>query len=61
MKREQILNKAQKYLVKYSNSSSKYYEELKNTYNEYKDLDTTDPVINKLYEKQINKLCIFVE
>ena len=61
MKREQILTKAQKYLIKYSNSTSKYYEELKNTYNEYKDLDNTDPVINKLYAKQLNKLCMFVE
>ena len=61
MNREQILNKAQKYLIKYSNSKSKYYEELKKTYNEYKDLDNTDPIINKLYAKQINKLCIFVE
>ena len=61
MKREQILTKAQKYLIKYSNSTSKYYEELRKTYNEYKELDNTDPVINKLYAKQLNKLCIFVE
>ena len=61
MKKDQILSKAQKYLVKYSNSKSKYYEELKNTYNEYKELDNNDLVINKLYSKQINKLCIFVE
>ncbi len=61
MKREQILNKAQKYLVKYSNSTSKYYVELMKTYNEYKNLDNTDPVVNKLYAKQLNKLCIFVE
>ena len=61
MKREQILTKAQKYLIKYSNSSSKYYEELKKTYNEYKELDNSDPVINKLYSKQINKLCMYVE
>lgn len=61
MKREQILNKAQKYLIKYGSSKSKYYEELKKTYNEYKDLDNNDPVIDKLYAKQLNKLCIFVE
>ena len=61
MKREQILTKAQKYLIKYSNSSSKYYEELKKTYNEYKELDNSDPVINKLYFKQINKLCMYIE
>ena len=61
MKREQILTKAQKYLIKYSNSSSKYYEELKKAYNEYKELDNSDPVINKLYSKQINKLCMYVE
>jgi len=61
MKRDQILNKAQKYLVKYSNSTSKYYVELLKTYNEYKNLDNTDPVVNKLYAKQLNKLCIFVE
>ncbi len=61
MKREQLLNKAQKYLVKYSSSKSKYYEELKKTYNEYKNLDNTDPVVNKLYTNQLNKLCVFVE
>ena len=61
MKRDKILVKAQKYLIKYSNSTSKYYEELKNTYNEYKNLDELDPVTNRLYEKQINKLCLFVE
>lgn len=61
MKREQILTKAQKYLIKYSNSKSKYYIELMKAYNEYKELDSSDPVINKLYNKQINKLCMYVE
>lgn len=61
MKRDKILAKAQKYLIKYSNSTSKYYEELKKTYNEYKSLDDVDIVTSKLYEKQINKLCLFVE
>lgn len=61
MKRDKILVKAQRYLIKYSNSTSKYYEELKNTYNEYKNLEVMDPVTDRLYEKQINKLCLFVE
>jgi len=61
MKRDKILAKAQKYLIKYSNSTSKYYEELKKTYNDYKSLDNVDLVTTKLYGKQINKLCLFVE
>ena len=61
MKRDKILAKAQKYLIKYSNSTSKYYEELKKTYNEFKSLDDVDLVTIKLYGKQINKLCIFIE
>ena len=61
MKRDKILAKAQKYLIKYSNSTSKYYEELKKTYNEFKSLDDVDLVTIKLYGKQINKLCLFIE
>ena len=61
MKRDKILAKAQKCLIKYSNSTSKYYEELKNTYNEFKSLDDVDLVTIKLYGKQINKLCLFIE
>lgn len=61
MKKEQVLKKAQDYLIKYSNSTSKYYTELQKNYNEYKNLDSADEVINKLYEKQILRLCRYVE
>lgn len=61
MKKEKVLNRAQDCLIKYSSSTSKYYNELKKNYNEYKNLESADDTTNKLYEKQIIKLCRYVE
>lgn len=61
MKREKVLNKAQECLIRYSFSTSKYYNELRKNYDEYKNCDTLDPVTAKLYEKQILKLIGYVE
>ncbi len=61
MKREKVLNKAQECLIRYSFSTSKYYNELKKNYDEYKNLDTLDGVTANLYEKQILKLIRYVE
>ena len=61
MKREKVLNKAQECLIRYSFSTSKYYNELKKNYDEYKNLDTLDSVTANLYEKQILKLIGYVE
>lgn len=61
MKREKVLNKAQECLIRYSFSTSKYYNELKKNYDEYKNLDTLDSVTADLYEKQILKLIRYVE
>jgi FlaG/FlaF family flagellin (archaellin) len=61
MKREKVLNKAQECLIRYSFSTSKYYNELKKNYDEYKNSDTLDAVTANLYEKQILKLIRYVE
>lgn len=59
--KEVTLKKVETYLEKYKDDTSIYYEELKKSYKEYKDIDLKDKVTNDLYIKHLNELCDFIK
>lgn len=58
--KENTLKKVESYLKKYKDDKSIYYEELKKSYKEYKNLDIND-INNELYIKHLNELCDFIK
>lgn len=58
---KKVLIKAEEYLKKYEKDDSIYYNELKKTYKEYKNMDFKDQVTNDLYIEHISSLCEFIK
>lgn len=59
--KENTLRRASIYLEKYKDDKSIYYDELKKSYKEYKNLDLKDKVTNDLYLNHLNELCDFIK
>lgn len=59
--KEKILKKVEDYLKKYKGDTSKYYEQLVKSYNEYKKLDLKDDKNNDLYIKHLDELCEYIK
>lgn len=59
--KKKILLKVEKCLKSYKSDNSIYYQQLVSSYNEYKNMDTTDEVINDLYIKHLTELCEYIK
>ena len=59
--REKIINKVENYLRDYKGDDSIYYKQLKESYEEYKELKSPDKVTNDIYVKHLNELCEYIK